>query len=202
MPTNGTLAVPFINLNFANWPLPIQCNFQINYNSLIGNGSASFTVHNNTDLSQKVWGPAPTSSSSTSSHPPTSTPAVAPSTVTLAAESTPTAPSTPTVTNSAGPTDLGAGTKAGIAIGCVVGASIGVALLSFAISQHRNHGRRQDSKEMQIDGTRADVIYDTVYSKPEMPSTNQPPQEMPLRRETGYSIGPYEVHGTETQEMP
>lgn len=52
-----------------------------------------------------------------------------------------------------------------------------------------------------------EAIKDSVYSdnstylKPEMPSDRQPPLEMPLERDTGYSVAPYEMQNIEMYEM-
>lgn len=99
------------------------------------------------------------------------------------------------------------GAIAGAILGglATVGLCVGVFLM-----RKRRRTQHQQEKQRQENEARM-VTKDSVYSdnlncfKPEMPSDKQPPlppQEMPLERDTGYSVEPYEMHNVETHEMP
>lgn len=141
-PTNGTLAVTFKNLDFAGWPLPMDCDFQVNYNGLTGNCSTKFTLFNDTNIPPKAWGLEESISSSTSSSSATTTPtlALAPSIITVIPSNALTGPvDDPHTAAPGGSAELSTGAKAGIAIGCITGAIIGIALFFIIMGQRRRN---------------------------------------------------------------
>lgn len=105
------------------------------------------------------------------------------------------------------------GVPKGAIAGAVIGglAIIGLCMGAFLMrkrrrTQHRQEQRQEQERqeyEARVEATKNSVYSDDpAYLKPEMPSDKQPPQEMPLEQDTGYSIAPYEMHSLETHEMP
>ena len=100
-------------------------------------------------------------------------------------------------------------TPKGTIAGSVIGGLAAIAFLFCAWSLQRHRKRRllqneQGQATMKEAAPMTISAYsdNNVYAKPEMPSSRQPPQEMPLERDTGYDVEPYEMPNMETYEMP
>lgn len=114
----------------------------------------------------------------------------------------------PTVTPPSRPTQISKGAIAGAIIGGL--ATIGLCIGAFLLRKRRRARRLQENERQGFEARMAaqkDFMYseNLAYLKPEMPGDKQlppPPQEMPLERDTGYRLAPYEMHNIETQEMP
>jgi len=82
-----------------------------------------------------------------------------------------------------------------------VGALIGVAA-SFGVAVFR---RRQQARNVRSDeNDKADFAKDRpAFSKPELPTNEHLPREMPLSRDTGYGLAPFELPGVrQYEELP
>ena len=96
--------------------------------------------------------------------------------------------------------------KAAIAGGSIGGVAA-IALILGAFLLRRRRRRRQRERENE-NAARAEPVINSMYSdnsaynKPEMPSDRQPPQEMPLVQNPGYSLAPYELSMEAPQELP
>lgn len=94
-----------------------------------------------------------------------------------------------------------------VSTGAIVGAIIGgLATIGLCVGAYfmrkRRRARHQQEKQRQEYEAQVEAMKDNAYSdnlnhlKPEMPSDKHPSlpaQEMPLERDTGYSIAPYEI---------
>lgn len=214
VPQNGTQSLSFTNLDFKNWPLPLDCYISLGGASN-GSGGAYFVLNNqDPNISPKTWGAvttstaAPTSSSSftdpatTTPILTTTTPTPAASTVTIAAIATPTAPLNTATAPQGSTPNVPKGAIAGATVGGFV--TVALCLVAFVV-QRRHRARRVEEGQNKAYESRENVSNDAPpYWKPEMPTDNQPQllHEMPLDQNTGYSLAPYEMHTVETQEMP
>ena len=118
------------------------------------------------------------------------------------------APSVPTSTPVAPPPPSGftgsSPSKAAIA-GDVIGGLAATSLFCGAYLLQKRRRRRQHKRKQAlqagpvIDATYSDTL---AYSKAEMPSDQQPPQELPLVKSPGYALGPHELLQEAAQELP
>lgn len=90
---------------------------------------------------------------------------------------------------------LDKGGIAGVVIGSLAGFVI-VCLLLFRYLRRRHpHPQAPQTSSQHTATPENDDPRDSSYLafRPEMPSDSQPPQEMPLERDTAYAVAPYEV---------
>lgn len=100
------------------------------------------------------------------------------------------------------------GAPKGAIAGAVIGgiAAAALCLGAFLLRRRRRAHRVQEAQRKEYEA-RTEAVKDSVYSdsswtnKPEMPSDRQPPQEMPLVQNTGYSVAPYEIAEQTHHEM-
>lgn len=94
-----------------------------------------------------------------------------------------------------------------IAGGVIGGVSAIAVLLGLYFIRRRRRAQRQKAEEQRPAEAQAEMVKasdysdSTAYWMPEMPSDKQPPQEMPLVVDPGYSVAPYEMQGFEAHEM-
>jgi len=99
--------------------------------------------------------------------------------------------------------------KGAIAGGTIGGlAAVALCLSAYLVLRRRRIRRTEREKLRQEEEARTEPNKSNMYRehaaywKAEMPSDKQPPQEMPLEHNTGYTLEPYEVHGEATHELP
>ncbi|MCJ1272510.1 hypothetical protein MMC21_000296 [Puttea exsequens] len=92
----------------------------------------------------------------------------------------------------------------GAIAGAVVGGLIGIALFICAYIWFRmRQNRRRQAAETSAQSFLAPYPYESGYQKPEMPSDRHPPQEMPLDRDPGFALAPYEMSEVRAyEELP
>lgn len=98
--------------------------------------------------------------------------------------------------------NINTGGIAGVVVGSLAGIVI-VSLLFFRYyRQHRQHRSRQSRKANITKAEKEDLRLSASYLsfKPEMPTDRQPPQELPVERNPGYAVTPYEM-AVEPHEM-
>ena len=122
------------------------------------------------------------------------------------ATSTPTPKPLPSVLAPPPPSGSNNGpSKAAIAGGSIGGLAAAICLCIGAFALQKRRRRRQQEREKAAP---AEPVIDSMYSdtsafyKPEMPSDRQPPQEMPLVPNPGYTLAPYELPFEAPHELP
>lgn len=184
--TTGTEAISFINLSFSGWALPLECHFQLQYDSGGYNNSAFFTLAaQDPDLAPSTWAITSTPSISTttsststslsnslSSITPASTASQITQVVTKSVTAVQTTSATPT--NSSKPGGLDTGVKVGIGVGCTVGGLSLLAALAFLLLRSKSKGQKIGSESPRGE----DSGNDMVYQKAEL-SNEQRRHELP-----------------------
>lgn len=214
VPLNGTESLSLSNFDLKGWPLPVDCSATLG-GALNYSHSAYFVLNTqDPNLPPKTWGPmtstiAMSSSSTTSTNMATITPSSTTAVPTSAANRvTNVASATPTIrANTVGPSR---GLKSTVSKGAIAGATIGgIAIVGLGLAafiiRRRHRARRVEERQKQVHEAKDCGSFDaSLYWKPEMPTDHQPQllHEMPLDRDPGYSLAPYEIHNVDTQEMP
>lgn len=209
---NDTRIISFTNLDFKNWPLPMNCFFSLDYfigQKHSGNGSAYFVLNNqDPNYSAQTFSLTKTAAS-TPSIATTSTSSVDLTTpaspiITVAANSPTVVPSgASSGTPKAQSNGLDKGAKAGVVVACV-GAFAGISLflIIFSCLRRKKRQRQQDATPSVI-SIQGSSESSQTFSKPELSADQHPPQEMALVTNPSYSLAPYELSSTrDVHEMP
>ena len=190
-----------------------MCYFSFKYNNINGTGSSNFIVQSEdpnlvpTTYKAATSSTVAPSSSSTAaftsslSQTPNANPVTNPTGSRTSLQST-----SNTVGASQASGRSSAGGQTSVAVGCTIGGVAGLALIYLAVYLLRRYRDRRRQNRFKItQDLKEKTGFDSIpvcYSKPELSSDVQPPQEMPLQQDTSYSVSPYEVYGSETHEMP